>query len=156
MASAQVFSDVVESLLAAGVQVRVRAAGRSMLPTIRNGECLVIAPVAQRAIERGDVLLFETWRGLLAHRVLAIEIGHDGARRFTLRGDASLDSDRPVLAAAVVGRVVGVERAGRTRSLAVMGGDLGRLWLAARLRLRPALDVARGWLGSPGSVVTAS
>jgi hypothetical protein len=151
MAGSGHFSDVVESLLSRGVRVRFRAAGRSMLPAVRDGEHLIVAPASAREIARGDVVLCETWRGPVAHRVQAVETNAAGARIFLLRGDASLAPDRPVAASALLGRVVGVERAGLTLSPALPGGDLGRLWAAAQRRLRPTLDAARGWLAPSGA-----
>ncbi|HEX4403812.1 MAG TPA: S24/S26 family peptidase [Polyangia bacterium] len=123
-----------------------------MLPTVRDGEHLIVAPASAREIVRGDVVLCETWRGPVAHRVEAVETNAEGASRFLLRGDASLTLDRPVPASALLGRVVGVERHGRTLSVAFSGGDLGRLWMSARMRLRPTLDAARGWL-APSTAV---
>jgi hypothetical protein len=151
MAGSAQFSDVVESLLSRGVHVRFRAAGKSMLPTVRDGEHLIVAPVSAREIARGDVVLCETWRGPVAHRVEAVETNAAGARLFLLRGDASLSRDRAVPASALLGRVVGVERAGHTLSVAFPGGDLGRLWAAAKMRLRPTLDTARGWFAPTGA-----
>jgi hypothetical protein len=150
MAGSAQFSDVVESLLSRGIRVRFRAAGKSMLPTVRDGEHLIVAPVSSREIVRGDVVLCETWRGPVAHRVEAIETNAAGARLFLLRGDASLSRDRPVPASALLGRVVGVERAGKTLSVAFPGGDFGRIWIAAKMRLRPTFAVARGWLAPAG------
>jgi hypothetical protein len=87
----------------------------------------------------GDVLLCRTWRGEIAHRVTRIARGADGARRFELRGDASLEADAPVVDSQVRGRVESVERDGRVLSLVIAGGALGRALLTARLRARPAL-----------------
>jgi hypothetical protein len=117
-----------------------------MLPAIRDGECLVVAPATARTITRGDVVLCATWRGLVAHRVVAIGGGGAGALTFTLRGDASGENDRAVGGAQVLGRIVGVERAGRLRGVALRGGPLGAGLLAAGRRLRPALAAARAWL----------
>jgi hypothetical protein len=133
------FSVVAESLLATGLSVRFRAAGRSMMPAVRDGECVTVAPVAAGDVALGDIVLCETWRGPLAHRVLAIATTASGVRSFALRGDASFDSDRPVEAPAVRGRLVSVERDGRALELVIAGGMLGRRLVVAGLRLRPVL-----------------
>lgn len=155
MAGSHIFTEVVESLLAEGFRVRFRAEGRSMQPAVRDGECIVVAPVVARDVARDDVVLSETWRGPVAHRVVAITTTSDGARRFVLRGDASLECDRPVSSAEVLGRVVGVERAGRLRGVALPGRALGRLWLAAKRRARPVVAPVRDWLAPVRPVPTA-
>jgi hypothetical protein len=142
MSSSVHFSDVVDGLLAEGLRVRFRARGRSMLPTVRDGECVIVAPVSAARVVLGDVLLCATRRGPIAHRVLAIARAADGARRFALRGDASLEDDAPVTDAQVRGRLESVERAGRSLSLVPAGGAVGRALLVAGLRLRPTLAAA--------------
>jgi hypothetical protein len=125
------------------VSVRFRAGGRSMLPTVRDGDCVTVAPVDPRDVAVGDVLLCRTWRGPIAHRVASIGAQPDARpRKFTLRGDASLDNDRPVTAPDVVGRVVSVDRDGRARDVAFPGGRVGRWLLTALLRARPVLAAA--------------
>jgi hypothetical protein len=145
----KVFCAVVQSLLDEGLSVRFRARGRSMLPALRDGECLIVAPAHPAEIAVGDVVLCDTWRGPVAHRVSSVERLADGERRFNLRGDASLEGDGPVAARQLRGRIVGVERDGRRLSLAIRGGQLGRLamrslrsWLAPS-RLAPTATASR-------------
>ena len=147
MAPLNSFGVVVESLLAEGWRVRFRARGRSMLPTVRDGECLTVSPARARDIARGDVVLCATWRGHVAHRVLAVEgVGADEPVRFRLRGDAAWEDDRVVTGSQLRGLVTSVERDGRARRLAFRGGRVG-LWLhAAKVRAVPALRLARAWL----------
>lgn len=133
------FSTIAGSLLEAGLNVRFRAGGHSMGAAVRDGEHVTVAPVDVRDVEIGDIVLCQTWRGALAHRVQRIERDATGATRFVLRGDASLEDDRPVTAAQLRGRVVSVERAGRAFELAVRGGALGRRLFVKALRIRTAL-----------------
>lgn len=139
MSSSAHFSAVVDGLLAEGLRVRFRASGRSMLPTVRDGECVIVAPMQAARVAPGDVLLCRTWRGEIAHRVTRIARAADGARRFELRGDASLEADPLVTDAQVQGRLESVERGGRVLSLSIAGGVLGRVLLTASLRARPAV-----------------
>jgi hypothetical protein len=120
----KVFCAVVQSLLDEGLSVRFRASGRSMLPALRDGDCLTVAPARAAEIAVGDVVLCDTRRGPVAHRVSSIERLADGERRFSLRGDASLEGDGPVAAKQVRGRIVSVERDGRRVSLARRGRRL--------------------------------
>ncbi len=162
-AHSQVFSAVVQSLLDEGLSVRFRASGRSMLPALRDGECLIVAPARAVDVDIGDVLLCDTRRGPIAHRVSSIERLADGERRFMLRGDASLEGDAPVASRQVSGKIVSVERDGRAVSLAIRGGRLGRLAVKAALEVRPGLVAAmrtlktwRPWLAPSRLVPTTT
>jgi hypothetical protein len=136
------FSALVDSLLAEGLSVRFRAGGRSMLPTLRDGDCVTVAPVDPRAVAIGDVVLCRTSGGPIVHRV-AQRSGGAGEARFTLRGDASFENDRPVGAPDLLGRVVGVDRAPEAPLIRV--GRRLRSFLYAVVRACLAL----GWASSP-------
>jgi len=139
------FATVARALLADGIAIRFRAGGQSMLPAIGDGDCLVVAPVDASAVGIADVVLCETGRRLVAHRVLSVD-----RARLTTCGDAALEMDRPVSPGDVRGRVVAVERGGTTVDLAVAGGALVRLAIVAGLELRRAVRRfgARAWLGA--------
>jgi signal peptidase I len=138
------FVEVATDLLRRGHSVRFRAKGGSMHPTIREGEAITVAPVEPAAIRCGDVMLYCSGRGVTAHRVTRVVRGADGALAFIPRGDSSTTRDEPVDQSAVLGRVVAVERDGRTvdptgagtRALAVLRATAARpvRWLRARLR----------------------
>jgi hypothetical protein len=122
-----------------------------MLPTLHDGDCVTVAPVDAGLVSVGDVLFCRSRRGFVAHRVARISAGGD-TRRFILRGDASLEDDRPIVGPDVLGRVVSAERDGRARGLGFPGGRLGRLVVTAALRARPLLAAAaRAWLAPAGS-----
>jgi len=74
-----VFSDISAELLRRGARVRFRATGRSMQPTILEGEAITVEPVAPAAITPGDILLYRWKRGVIAHRVIRIERTNGGA-----------------------------------------------------------------------------
>ncbi len=111
------FADLSTQLLGNGHRVRFRAPGRSMYPTIRDGEAITVAPVAAESVRRGDIILYRTERSVIAHRVARIERDGADGLRFTLRGDTCGGRDAPVAAGQVLGRVVAVERGGRTQEL---------------------------------------
>jgi signal peptidase I len=138
------FIDIVTDLLRHGHRVRFRAKGGSMHPTIREGEPITVAPARPAAIRRGDVILYRSVRGVIAHRVASVARRPDGTRLFVPRGDASATCDEPVGESAVLGAVTAVERGGRAldpavrraRALAwtrIVATRLVR-WLRARLR----------------------
>jgi phage repressor protein C with HTH and peptisase S24 domain len=94
------FENTVIDLLGRGVEVRFRARGDSMHPTIRCGEPMHVEPVDGSALSRGDVVLARHPRGLTAHRIVRI----DGAR-VTTRGDNCSADDPEFAASEVLGRV---------------------------------------------------
>jgi signal peptidase I len=135
------FADVVADLLRRGHSVRFRAKGGSMMPTIREGEAITVAPVAPDAIRRGDVVLYRSGQGVTAHRVVSVEQPAGGAPRFVTRGDASGSCDEPVEEAAVLGSVVAVERGGRIVDPAAPPVRLlAWIWSAARRPVRWVRD----------------
>jgi signal peptidase I len=95
-----------------------------MHPTIRDGEVITVAPVAPSDVKEGDIVLYLVDSKVFAHRVVGIQRKEDDETAqsatpnshhlFILRGDASGGGDDPVAPEEVLGKVVSVERAGRT------------------------------------------
>jgi signal peptidase I len=137
--SARVLGSVIEQALDSRHLVRFRAEGASMRPTIRSGESIVVAAVAESEVVAGDILLYRRAARLLAHRVVCVT-SDGGRRRFELRGDAKRASDAPVVFDAVIGRVVGVVRNGRLVPLRGRGARIARALgvLASRPRTHAA------------------
>jgi len=129
-------------LLSRGTTVRFRPSGRSMYPSIREGELITVEPVVPSDVQLGDIVLYRSERGLIAHRV--VEIASRDARIFQVQGDASLSCDEPVEAHRILGRVVGVQRSGRSVALATKGA---KMWHRAR-RLASGL---KGWIYPAGT-----
>ncbi|TMA60958.1 MAG: hypothetical protein E6J80_01350 [Deltaproteobacteria bacterium] len=140
--SQAIFPDLAAALLRRGNRVRFRAAGASMQPTIEDGELITVAPVAPESVKRGDILLYQNERGVVAHRVVGRVKGTvpspvagcraTGPRQvdcplFLLRGDASVSCDAPVQLEQVIGRVVAVQRGGRNVALDSRLANLLRL-----------------------------
>jgi hypothetical protein len=84
-----------------------------MLPTIRDGDTLIVEPAAIGQVRVGDIVLYKSGTALIAHRVESIARKSSAAASLRLRGDASESPDAPVLREQVIGRVVAVERGGR-------------------------------------------
>ena len=133
------FPDIATELLERGHSVRFQAPGRSMHPTIKEGESITVEPVEPPAVRTGDIILYRTKTGVIAHRVIRIEQKATSSEAifkaewpilkgrpslsqssslspqhlFLLRGDASVNCDRPVEGGQILGKVVSVERDGR-------------------------------------------
>ena len=116
MNASQIFLETSYELLRLGYAVRFRAGGQSMHPTIKDGEIITVEPVTLSDVKRGDILLYQFKKGVIAHRVMCVE--REAAQlRFILRGDSSRTCDAPVEANKILGRVISVERAGRAVNL---------------------------------------
>ncbi len=87
--SGAVLVELVQAVLDNGSLFRFRACGRSMIPFIRDGDTLTIAPLANRPPRLGEVVAFscptEEAVKLVVHRVV-------GCRRsgFVVRGDGNI------------------------------------------------------------------
>lgn len=99
--------------LSAGKAARARVMSGSMLPALRPGDYVRVAPAA--GVRRGDVVVAETGGLLVIHRVVALD-----ADTVTCRGDRRRRSDPQLPRAAICGRAV--EVAGRGP---VLGGLRG-------------------------------
>ena len=126
--------------------VRLRIASRSMVPTLRPGDEVVVRPVGD--LRPGDLVLFRAGTDLVCHRLVAQS--DDGA--LLTRGDATSSGER-VCADQVIGRVTEVRRRGawtavkslvRAALLPALVRELECLqrWPVYRRLLRPL--VARG------------
>ena len=134
------FQPVLRALLDDGLTVRFEAGGRSMLPTIRDGDTLVVEPVDPASISRGDVIVVGGPWSVRAHRVVGESDRSSGT--FILRGDALQAPDAPVSPERILGRVAGVERNGRQRP--VQGPVV-----QTKVFLRRSLAAARRCLPDP-------
>ena len=94
------FGEIVKELLRRGVTVSFRARGKSMGPTIRDGDTMVVEPLGCRPLRYGDVVLCATERGLVAHRL----VGRNGDM-FRIQGDAPGSGSEEVSSHAVRGRM---------------------------------------------------
>ena len=91
--------SLCRDLLGHSVIVRMHVHGSSMYPTIRSGDLVEIHPSPAPHPRRGDIILFESSRGLTLHRVR--QIRPDGA--IVARGDAARQNDAPIGLEMVVG-----------------------------------------------------
>ena len=105
------FIDLSTQLLQHGYRVSFRAPGHSMHPTINDRETVTVEPVPSSHVKTGDIVLYRSEGGVVAHRVIRIERNND-TTFFILRGDALGCPDEPVAAQQVLGKVVSVERNG--------------------------------------------
>jgi hypothetical protein len=141
LTSSKALGEMAECLLACGCLVRFRANGRSMHPTIRDGEALTLAPIRQNELRTGDIVLSRQAGRLVAHRIVRLTKRRGAPSSVLLRGDSAASCDSPVAPSAVLAQVISVERDGRAIDL--------RLWRAkAAYFVRRSASRPRRWLGS--------
>jgi signal peptidase len=110
-----------------------------MHPTIRNGETITVVPLADSPVRNGDILLYRHGRGALAHRLVRTRPSSGESSKLIFRGDAADCCDQPIRFEQILGRVVAVERQGRS----VRFGLASRTWSRALGRAMRAVGVAR-------------
>ena len=98
------FGAVSKELLAGGMGFRFQARGRSMVPSIWDGEIVHVQPVAVETLCKGDIVLFSDGARFLAHRLLKA-----GPGTFVTQGDAALERDCIVRPEQILGKVVARE-----------------------------------------------
>ncbi|MGD0013196.1 MAG: C25 family cysteine peptidase [Bryobacteraceae bacterium] len=79
--------------------------------TIRAGEAITVEPAPASALAVGDVALYRTARGVTAHRVAAID---EAGAVYFMRGDTAGSEIEAVEPDWILGKVVAVERGGRS------------------------------------------
>jgi hypothetical protein len=99
-----IFEELASELIGSGCGFRFQARGRSMLPTIEDGEILHVAPVETERLKVGDIVLMRTSEGFKAHRI----VGRMGSR-FVVRGDAGEGHGETVARDQILGLVVSKE-----------------------------------------------
>ena len=109
--SAPLATQLIRDAIAGGGEVWARGSGRSMFPTIRHDDLVLLSPL-RRSIRPGDIVLVPLGRGLMLHRVVHL----DGGRVIT-RGDARAADDRPILESEVVARAIAVRHGDRVSAL---------------------------------------
>jgi signal peptidase I len=105
------FPELITELLQDGFKVNFRAPGHSMFPTILANETIRVEPIDPSTVRSGDIILYRTNGRLIAHRVIRIKIE---ALHFIMRGDAATVCDEPVTSDQILGKVVSIERNGRS------------------------------------------
>jgi signal peptidase len=117
--------SLVEELLRAGRGVRLKVAGSSMFPFIKDGDVVEIEKPGPR-LRKGDVLLVRvSGNKYVIHRVVKVY-----GEYLYLRGDSQQGLQGPFRRGDVVGRVVAIYRGRRRYTL-----ERGFLHIMALLRI---------------------
>ncbi|MCJ7663849.1 MAG: S26 family signal peptidase [Desulfobacterales bacterium] len=125
----------MRGVLSKGACFRFRSKGFSMSPFIKDGDVLTITPIEGTAPGFGDVVVFTHPNSgkLIIHRI----IGKRGGS-YRTKGDNSPEGDGLISRAAILGRVIKVERNGKYISLG-LGLDRFIIAFVIRTGLLPLL-----------------
>jgi len=149
------YSLAAEVLQSTG-ELRFRASGISMLPTLWPGDCLTIRARSIEEVQPGDLVLYARGGRFFIHRIT--RKWSLGEETFLIaRGDCMAEDDPPVKKRELLGKVIAIHRHG---SRIMPRRKLSRLqslsaWLLChwnlllRATLRVYTDRAFGWLFLP-------
>lgn len=93
--------------------LRVRVRGRSMAPTLRPGDVVLVEPAGPDNLRPGDVVLLRSGNGAMLHRFL----GYTPQGWLLTQGDACACPDPPWPPEALLGKAVNMERSGRVQAI---------------------------------------
>ncbi len=120
------YREVISDLLGRGRACETRMRGKSMRPTVEDGDLVVLRKLDPDDLRPGDIVLFVTSDGYpVCHRVVRVS-GAGEQRRVQTWGDAIPWPDLPVPMGSVLGRVESVKSG---------DGEVSREALVSRFRL---------------------
>ncbi|MDQ7778481.1 MAG: S26 family signal peptidase [Planctomycetota bacterium] len=127
-------------LLREGTPVRLRLGGGSMRPFLRHGDCCTIVPAKGLALSKGAIVAYNGPHGhLIVHRVVLASTRHSRPGYY-VKGDMVLWREW-VERGRILGKVVAIERGGRTMRL---DGRGSRFFANVVATLSPLLSCAGG------------
>ena len=112
------YSQIAHALLHTTVHrndlVSLTVVSNSMAPIIQPGDRIQVVPVSPDLLRCGDVVVFR-WAGkLVTHRLIGM---HN--QQWYAKGDNVTNVDPPISPAAILGRVVAIERGSSTHRIAL-------------------------------------
>ena len=93
-------NDTVIAILAKGSSVKLRTSGYSMFPFIRKNDVLIISPIKNSKLKRGDIIAFTIKSELVAHRIIKFE-----KHLIITKGDGNMHFDQPLTTDQIFGIV---------------------------------------------------
>lgn len=127
------FHLLTSELIAGGYGLRFQAVGRSMLPTIQDGEIVHVKPVAGNMLRIGDIVLLRSRSEFKAHRII-----RKRGECFITRGDAGVDTDGEIRCDQILGRVIAKESINSRRLVRLDGVRSRFVFFVSEARRRVA------------------
>ncbi len=121
-----------QDLLRSGYKIRFRATGDSMEPTIMAGDLITVAPIAKNKIRPGQMVMIMSDKGrTIVHRIVSCK-GKGRRKLIQTCGDNASVKDRPVEKQQVLGKIVEIQRAGKSVKPSCMLNGVKALWYLMR------------------------
>ena len=103
-----VINAALSILREAGGKMRLKVAGSSMSPLIRDGDSVIVECGVEEGPGLGDVIVRRHQGGLVVHRI--VRVLRDGNQAvFITKGDCSTSFDLPTSGEGIIGRVTAIE-----------------------------------------------
>ncbi len=96
-----------------GKEISLAIKGFSMYPVLRSGDRVTVDPETGETLSCGELIAFYQKDDAACHRLIALE-ERDGAVWIRTKGDAILQEDPPTPLSQVIGKIVRIERKGRS------------------------------------------
>jgi signal peptidase I len=110
---ASIIASLYIQALRQGQALEFRVASSSMNPLLQVDDSVRIAPVKADEIRIGDIAAFETWEGLVIHRIVQLQQSGNAVRLLQM-GDVDVQFNATWISEeAVVGRVTGILKGNR-------------------------------------------
>ncbi len=93
--------------------IKLKADGNSMYPYIRKGSLLIISHVDFDKVAKGDVVVFKGQDKFIAHRLIKVQYVNK-QRQLTTKGDSCNNADTAFGKDLYIGKVIAVEKNGKT------------------------------------------
>jgi hypothetical protein len=130
-AESSVFRLLTSDLIAGGYGLRFQAKGRSMMPTIQDGEIVHVKPTASDMLRIGDIVLMRRGDEFKAHRII-----RKRGPLFITRGDAGMETDGEIRGDQILGMVIAKESIGSCRLVRLDGVTARLSFFASEARRR--------------------
>lgn len=138
--SGEALTELLRAVLDRDLPFRFQAKGSSMSPFIKNGDVITVAPVTRSLLHVGDVVAFTSPESdkLVVHRIIGKQTDS-----FLIQGDNISVADGVIPRARILGRVVKIEREGKSIVLGLVPGRRLIAFLVRRKLLIPLLSRMR-------------
>jgi len=122
---------LAEEVLKTFGEVRLRAFGTSMVPSILPGDLVSVQRAALHDISLGEVVLFSRGNRLFLHRVVNRNVVQSADISFAsyliTRGDRLCQDDQPICSDELLGRAVSIQRGSQWLTLILRRGRSRKL-----------------------------
>jgi hypothetical protein len=105
----EIITEIVAQALKQGQRPFVTVSSNSMVPLLKVGDDIQLAPASVQDLTPGELVVLETRDGLLAHRFLGLDSSQEKPILLT-KGDRLEKLDPPIFSDKLIGRVISRRR----------------------------------------------